>query len=106
MRRLGGVELGSKIAHSLGVALGTLPNHRGDVGLTGLRPEGRGARTPPAGDRARKILSSLAVGIPAQEEGRGELGQLHGKDQNQPMRFVLFWLKVISQQSGAGGSGV
>ena len=26
-----------------------------------------------------RYLSSLAVGIPAQEEGRGELGQLHGK---------------------------
>jgi hypothetical protein len=52
---LGGVELGSQIAHSLGVELGTLPDHRGDVGLTGLRPGGRGARTPPAGDGARKI---------------------------------------------------
>ena len=48
-------ELGSQIAHTLGVELGTLPDHRGDIGLIGLRPGGRGARTPPAGDGARKI---------------------------------------------------
>jgi hypothetical protein len=56
-----------------------------------------------AGGRRRAedlIISSLAVSIPAQEKGPGELGQLRGKDQDQPMRFVLFWLK-----SGAGGSG-
>jgi hypothetical protein len=48
-------ELGSQIAHSLGVELGTLPDHRGDIGLIGLRAGGRGATTPPAGDGARTI---------------------------------------------------
>jgi hypothetical protein len=94
------------IAHSLGVELGTLPDHRGDVGLIGLRP-GRPWSENSAGGRWRaEDLSSLADSIPAQEKGPGELGELRGEDQELLMKFVLFWLKAISQQSGAWLGGV